>query len=167
MTSLILCLLLSGASAPLSNKHNINDVIMTASLGNKHENRVFPHIDWLARVELFEGKFQSYNRGKNMISIIVVRCLSWCPQVEKVGTQKNFVVNSNWDWVSWRIKWTIRELGYIGPLRNLSDISEIRYIQRRFLFCNMGSENFIRLSVISESDIPEFYCVRKVLPFTI
>ena len=29
MTSLILCLLLSGAIAPLSNKHNINDVKMT------------------------------------------------------------------------------------------------------------------------------------------
>ena len=37
MTSLILCLLPSGAVAPLGNKHMINDVIMTAPLGNKHK----------------------------------------------------------------------------------------------------------------------------------
>ena len=58
-------------------------------------------------------------------------------------------------------------LGYIGSLRNLSDIYGIRYIRRELvLFCTMGTENFIRfirLFDITESDMFEFYYTLLVM----
>ena len=52
-------------------------------------------------------------------------------------------------------------------LRNSFDISDYPINMKKFLlFCNMGTENFIRyirLSDKTESDISEFYCNAKYL----